>query len=99
MLTGTFRWVGGQDNGISLTGAYSNYFAGEPNGGTSENCVIVNAAGKWLDVPCTITYSFIMEFECPLGMIFGETSCIGTFVCLEAGWVLLGADGFRCAEV
>ncbi len=80
MLTGTFLWVGGQNNGISLTNAYNNYAIGEPNGGTGENCVVVNAAGKWVDVSCTTTFSFIMEFECPLGMIFGATSCIGTYV-------------------
>ncbi len=55
---------------------------GEPNGGTSENCVAHQPFYSWaVDVPCHSVYKYIIEFECPFGQRFNDqgTACIGMF--------------------
>ncbi len=76
-MSGTFRWVDGPDNGVSLTSAYTNYAVGEPNNSGNEDCLIQLTNGVWNDVLCSQSYGFIVEYECPAGMEFGSTACQG----------------------
>ena len=57
---GNFVWVTGE-----LVG-YTNWWPGNPNGGTAENHVSMNFYGttKWIDTYGTNLHPFIMEFEC-----------------------------------
>ncbi len=56
----------------------------EPNGGTAENCVIAwSAISSFIDVPCTDSNLYVVEYECPFGQRFNDqgTACIGLFYC------------------
>ncbi len=59
---GTFRWVHGPEVGQIVSGLWST---GEPNGGTSEDCTIVNSAGQLNDVSCARSFAYIVEYEPP----------------------------------
>lgn len=54
-------------NGSPIT--YTKWFVGEPNGGTTENCLSVNTRGgqgyAWNDAPCTEEHHFICEYYYP----------------------------------
>ena len=55
---GTFIW----NSTGSVLSYYANWNSGEPNGGTSENCVIIGSSnGVWVDVPCTLSYWTMCE--------------------------------------
>jgi hypothetical protein len=61
---------------------------GEPNGGTTDNCVIHQPSYSWaVDVPCHSVYKYVIEFSCPFGQRFNDqgTACIGI---LESGCLL-----------
>ncbi len=79
---GTWRWIGGTYAGLRLldTG-YTNWFPGEPGEGASGNCLVTgDASADWHDTSCTSTTlssGFIVKFECPIGQVFGATSCVG----------------------
>ncbi len=54
--------------------------AGEPNGGTGENCVVVAPGIAWaVDYPCSQLAKYIIEFKCPFGQRFNDqaSACIG----------------------
>jgi hypothetical protein len=53
---GVWRWQDG-----SLLGSYRNWSPGEPNGGSSENCMMMWVGGAWNDLNCTWTLPFICE--------------------------------------
>ena len=50
--------------GIRIKDSYSNWRAGEPNGGGTENCLILSIVlgDKWKDVPCSMLFNFICQF-------------------------------------
>lgn len=52
---GSFVWV----NGTAVT--FSAFAAGEPNGGTAENCVQMTPTGYWNDLACNATRAFVCE--------------------------------------
>ena len=54
-------WIGGSDERVEGNWSYSSsglpltYFhwnGGEPNGGTTENCIWSHSNGYWIDVSC-----------------------------------------------
>jgi len=56
---GVFVW----DNGDPTV--YLNWSAGEPNGGSLENCVELSYAGNgWNDIPCGESRLVIVEYDC-----------------------------------
>ncbi len=53
---------------------------GEPNGRTSENCVVHVPGSSWAaDYPCNSVFKYVIEFKCPFGQRFNDqgTACIG----------------------
>ena len=54
-IESVFRWV----DGDIIT--WGNWFPGEPNGRTSQNCVIRTPNGAWQDVDCEEQYRFYCE--------------------------------------
>jgi Lectin C-type domain len=70
---GTWVWATGPEAGTafssgpgSINGQYTNWAAGEPNGGTAENYGLIGADGQWLDVAAlrnsAFTTGFIIEY-------------------------------------
>lgn len=60
---GTWKWLSGPETGNELT--YFNWASGEPNGGSSENDLMVYAAtqpGKWNDIDPDRTYGYVIEY-------------------------------------
>jgi hypothetical protein len=51
-------------------------------GASNENCVIMDSAVKspddWDDRNCSLSFPFVIEYECPLGFEFNSTGCQGT---------------------
>lgn len=54
---GFWVWVTGESMG------FQNWGAGEPNGGTAENCMALDAgnSGAWDDRPCSDTLAYVCE--------------------------------------
>ncbi|KAF1378067.1 hypothetical protein PFLUV_G00185740 [Perca fluviatilis] len=50
---GTWMWADGSKFN------YQSFYAGEPNGGVAENCLVMNFNGQWNDVGCIYTASFV----------------------------------------
>ncbi len=58
---GTFRWIDGPEAGSPVT---SFWASGEPNGGLSENCMMLVSSGVFQDISCaTILPAFVIEFN------------------------------------
>jgi hypothetical protein len=58
LLEGTFLW---NSTGSALV-SYANWASNEPNGGTSENCVVIKSSdGGWVDIRCTNSYWTMCE--------------------------------------
>nr|WP_320022526.1 MBG domain-containing protein [uncultured Draconibacterium sp.] len=63
---GTWKWLSGPESGDELT--YFNWASGEPNGGTSENNLMIypsthtTLAGKWNDIITEKTYRYVVEY-------------------------------------
>src|SRR5262249_29585592 len=71
---GLWVWATGPEAGTafsngpgSINGQYTNWAAGEPNGGTAENYGLIGADGQWLDVAAlrnsAFTTGFIIEYS------------------------------------
>src|SRR5262249_24570628 len=71
---GLWVWATGPEAGTafssgpaSINGLYTNWAAGEPNGGTAENYGLIGADGQWLDVATSrnaaFTTGFIIEYS------------------------------------
>lgn len=68
-LTQTAVWLGASDtasegNFVLVDGtamSFSAWSSGEPNGGTSENCVQMTPTGYWNDLSCTEARAFVCE--------------------------------------
>ncbi len=88
---GTFRWVHGPEVGqIVANGLWGT---GEPNGGVTENCAIINSAGKINDIRCTESFAYVCEHEpvksnskavcvyVPLSLFFSLSLCLS--LCLS----------------
>jgi hypothetical protein len=71
---GLWVWATGPEAGTafssgpgSINGLYTNWAAGEPNGGTAENYGLIGADGQWLDVAASrnaaFTTGFIIEYS------------------------------------
>jgi hypothetical protein len=54
-LQGTWKWTDGS------AWDYSHWLAGEPNGGTKENCLEVYKDSKWSDAPCDVSKSYVCK--------------------------------------
>jgi cysteine-rich repeat protein/YVTN family beta-propeller protein len=54
-VEGTFRWVS------NTPFVYSNWASGQPNGGGSENCVIIENANLWHDYSCGGQHPYFCE--------------------------------------
>lgn len=52
---GTFKWVDGSSLG------YDNWYSGQPNGDTEENCALMEDSTLWHDYPCTATYAYLCQ--------------------------------------
>jgi trimeric autotransporter adhesin len=68
---GVWRWVAGPENGTLLSSGYTKWSPTEPNGGTSENDLIINdlASFGWADITSTqvlpvnsVTKGYIVEY-------------------------------------
>ncbi len=65
----SFAWLAGPELAQPLVAAYTNFAADEPNNaGAGESCVTFysnanDRLGKWYDVSCISTYSFVIEYE------------------------------------
>jgi hypothetical protein len=75
------KWVvaAGPNEGTDVSDIMP-WWRGEPDGGTSQNCVIHAPGYYWAaDVVCSHTYRYVIEFECPFGKRFNNqgTACIG----------------------
>ncbi len=58
---GTFRWIDGPEAGSPVP---SFWGAGEPNGGSNENCMMLASSGVFQDVSCTTSLpAFLIEFN------------------------------------
>jgi hypothetical protein len=58
---GTFRWVDGPEAGSPITGFWGD---GEPNGGRSENCIVLISTGVFVDYFCSyLSPAFLIEFN------------------------------------
>ena len=69
---GVWRWTGGPEAGTQFSngatptgGAYTNWLGGEPNGGSSEDCVHIwgAQAGRWNDRVCTAPTAYLVEIS------------------------------------
>lgn len=88
---GQFVYSGGPLQGNPV--GYTNFAAGEPNGGPTENCVKIGGSTRnclWDDNPCTLnTRGFVLQFppalplssalRCPQGYL---DKPVGTAICL-----------------
>lgn len=56
-MEGIWVWVTGESMG------FQNWRSGEPNGGTAENCMVLepNNGGTWDDLPCGETFPYLCE--------------------------------------
>jgi hypothetical protein len=61
-LSGSFRWVTGLEVDTALT--FTAWNAGEPNGGTSENC-IHGTPVSWNDLSCSALSGYYAEYDYP----------------------------------
>jgi hypothetical protein len=59
----TEAWIGGSDTASegnyvwAISGTPITFFdwsAGEPNGGTSQNCILLDTGGQWKDRECSL---------------------------------------------
>ena len=58
---GTFRWVDGPEAGSPITSFWGD---GEPNGGRSENCIVLISTGVFVDYFCSyLSPAFLIEFN------------------------------------
>jgi hypothetical protein len=58
---GTFRWIDGPEAGSPVP---SFWGAGEPNGGSNENCLMLASSGVFQDISCTTSLpAFLIEFN------------------------------------
>jgi hypothetical protein len=64
MEEGTWVWEDGEPF------SFSNWGSGEPNGGTSENCLDFDYYGIWNDIPCTQNYERAFICASPLCKLF-----------------------------
>ena len=73
-LLHTFFWTSGTDDdvenqwvwgnsGVRIADNYQNWAHGEPNGGVSENCLVLSGFPdySWLDIDCNASLYFICE--------------------------------------
>jgi len=73
-MEGAWKWsVDGSYNG------YTNWIAGEPNGGTVSNCALDNGVGgEWNDENCSNLYKYVCESgsteTAPSSLVFSKTS-------------------------
>lgn len=51
---GTWKWEDGS------TAVYTDWLSGQPNGGVTENCAVIQGGG-WADVACSSTYNVMCE--------------------------------------
>jgi len=49
---------------------YSNWASGQPNGGSSDNCVIMKGDGLWDDVACVESHPFLLTAEPSTYLLF-----------------------------
>jgi hypothetical protein len=66
-------WIGINDIAVSDSWTFAQFNTpivftkwapGEPNGGTSENCVHMYPDGNWNDLPCDRTVAFVCSGAC-----------------------------------
>ena len=63
-VEGTFQWVTDEPtNGFPVVGQRPPWDAGDPDGGTSENCVRFKNSFDFEDKPCTDTDSYVCECD------------------------------------
>jgi hypothetical protein len=68
-ITQTAVWMGANDNATEgsfvwadgTAMSFSAFAAGEPNGGTSENCIQMTPTGYWNDLSCSESRAFVCE--------------------------------------
>ena len=68
-LEGWFQWITGESvYGIGIGGMYANWDPGEPNGGTSENCLdFADGYVQWNDESCERSLNFyLVEYSAPI---------------------------------
>ncbi len=69
-LEGWWRWITGESAGwgIGRNGMYANWHPGEPNGGTSENCLdFADGSTQWNDESCDRQLNFfLVEYSAPI---------------------------------
>jgi hypothetical protein len=44
-----------------VTGVYANFVSGEPNGGSTHDCMRIVSGGSWRDNLCTANYRAVCE--------------------------------------
>lgn len=64
-VEGTWVWDSGPEANTVLT--YFDWYTGEPNGGTGENCIAMGQSltvgGQWIDYPDSFKGSYIVEYS------------------------------------
>jgi hypothetical protein len=58
--SGAQFWQGGA-RGTPVSGAFSYWYTGEPNGGTGSNCARMISGGRWRDMSCGNPYRGVCE--------------------------------------
>jgi Lectin C-type domain len=93
---GLWVWATGPEAGTafsngpgSINGQYTNWAAGEPNGGTAENYGLIGADGQWLDVAASrnaaFTTGFIIEYSSNTAEMILRNKTNGTFEIYNLG--------------
>jgi hypothetical protein len=93
---GLWLWATGPEAGTafssgpgSINGHYTNWAAGEPNGGTGENYGFIGADGKWLDVAAernvAFTSGFIIEYSSTTAEMILRNNTNGAFEIYNLG--------------
>jgi hypothetical protein len=93
---GLWVWATGPEAGTafsngpgSINGQYTNWAAGEPNGGTAENYGLIGADGHWLDVAAlrdaAFTTGFIIEYSSNTAEMILHNNTNGAFEIYNLG--------------
>ena len=68
---------------------YSNWASGQPNGGSSDNCVIMKVDGLWDDVACVESHPFLLTAEPSTYLLCLEKFTISSTIILHTETVYM----------
>ena len=72
---GSFQFESGIEAGQPLV--YSNWAMQQPANLGSQQCIALNRFGTWETYDCSLSLSFLVEYECDPGFILTDLGCTG----------------------